>query len=441
MNDDDIIQRLRSALDEVADTSAGEPVPSAPSVREGFGRGRWIAIAAAVALIGAATVVLVQHRGSDEPAAGATTSPATVPTTTSPASTAAVTPTTTDTPRSTVPSNDVAWYSFDLPGFTAQAPQFDYCCKPWPAPGPDISMAWGDVRGIDHGLLLMRTKRNVANGPATFTFETYGLTKAQAVGLEKQITPGSGLPYVLPDPSMQLLGNGLLGDGNLISQTWTSGGSKVLVTVGDYQTQLYALTRTTGWTTTPVAGLLAYRADDDMGSNFIWQTPRGQWATMHIDIELSKHIDEILAALKPAPAPADPAVSTTTTVGTGTSASSVAGTLTMARTGLIANVSTEQTTGSGWFLAPKSVDPSSATSKTPAALTWSQQSAPTGEAVPSFRVGDQLRWTARDGSVTVFTVTAVVHLPPYARGGPMGALVLRVQEIDATPTQVYARRG
>ena len=443
MNDDDIIQRLRSALDEVADAPAsGEAIVDTPHVRESFGATRWIAVAAAVLLIGTASVVLVQRRGSDDPSSSATTSAATNPTTTSGTSP-------TSTPRTTVLSDPgfstPSWYTFDLPWLTAGTPEFDHCCKPWPAPGPDLAMAWGELLGIDRGVMVLRAHRTLTGGPATLTYSTFGMTKAQAVALEKQVTEGSGLPYVLADPSMQLIGNGMYGDGSLVSQAWTNGSNTVALSVGDYRGQLELFTTNAGnVTTTTVAGHPALRFDDDMGSSFVWQNPPGTWSTLHIDIGLSKRIDEILGAVQPAHLPDEQAQPTTTTVDAATSTPGVAGELSLARTGLDVRVSTEQTTGSGWFLATKSVDPASATSSAPAALTWSQQSAPTGEAVPSFRVGDHLRWTARDGSVTAFTVTGVVHLPANggdAVGGPTTALQLRVQEIDANPTLVFARLG
>jgi hypothetical protein len=312
MNDDDIIQRLRNALDEVAAApsveSTGESIVDAPHVRESFGLTRWIAVAAAVLLIGLATVALVQRSGSSNDDKASASTPAPNPTSTVPAST-------TDTPRSTLPVNDTGWYSINLSWLTPGTPVIEECCKRGPPPGSDVTMAWGDDNGIDQGLLVMRAKRSNTGGPATLTFSTYGMTKARAIALEKEITEGSGLPYVLPDSSMQLLGNGLAGDGNLVSQAWTNGANTVALSVGDYRGQLDLFTTNAGSVTpTQLGRAAALRFDDDMGTTFVWRPPTGSWATLHIDIGLAKRIDEILAAIQPAPVPTAAQSPTTTTI-------------------------------------------------------------------------------------------------------------------------------
>lgn len=323
MNDEELVARLRSALDEIVATPNDpfdEPRGPLVGVRSTSTRmtaARWMATAAAVVLVAGGVTAMVVRRSGDHP--GTAPLPSSL-------STTATLDTTTTTPTPTTPTSlllefsNAAWYTLALGGdFTPGQVTIESCCIPRPAPGPDSVVAWADMSGIEHGLLLLTDHRAGIDTPAALTYTYAAMTAARAAALEAQVVPGAGLPYVLPDPSMRFVASGMGGAGALVSQTYTSGGSQVGLAVGDYRGQLDALTHGELHSIS-VAATTGYRADDDLGTTVVWQTPAGTWATLHIGIALSKDIDTILAALRPAtlPGEATPTNSATLYVGVGT---------------------------------------------------------------------------------------------------------------------------
>jgi len=147
--DDEVIGRLRSALDEVHSADASAPMPIAAGARP-TPNGRWFAIAAAVALVAVGVAAIAVNRG--RPAPGSTDS---------------LTATTTIEPPTTVPTVeeiDPNWFELKLADFTAGPLRTEACCPPVPAPGPATVMAWGDVNGLDHGVLLLTATPKLDGG-------------------------------------------------------------------------------------------------------------------------------------------------------------------------------------------------------------------------------------------------------------------------------------
>ena len=125
-------------------------------------------------------------------------------------------------------------------------------------------------------------------------FAHAAMTDERADALAEQVVPGSGLPYVLPDPSMQLLGNGFVGDGFRVDQTYTADNERVELSVGDYRGQLDLLATGLPFAATTVAGRTAYRFEVDGVTWLVWQTPAGTWGTMAISAGLADRADEII---------------------------------------------------------------------------------------------------------------------------------------------------
>lgn len=316
MNDEELVARLRSALDEIVATP-NDPFdePSGPlvgmrSTSTRMTTARWMATAAAVVLVAGGVTAMVLRRSGDHP--GTAPLPSGL-------STTATLDTTPVTPTSVLLEfSKAAWYTLALGGdFTPGQVTIESCCVP--RPEADTVVAWADTSGIEHGLLLLTDHRAGLDPTAALTYTYAGMTAARAAALEAQVVPGSGLPYVLPDPSMRFLASGMGGAGALVSQSYTSGGSQVGLAVGDYRGQLDALTHGELHGIS-VAATTGYRADDDLGTTVVWRTPAGTWATLHIGIALSKDIDTIVAALRPAPLPgaAPPTTNSTLYVGVGT---------------------------------------------------------------------------------------------------------------------------
>ena len=132
ITDDDVIARMRSALDEVAadiDHELGAEVAPMPAPRPVAGR--WLAVAAAAVLVVGGVAAIAVNRGHDAPARPRRT------------------PTALHRPdhrhAGRTPS---ARYVLSLPGLVAAQPlETEQCCPPTPAPGPTLVMAWGATSG------------------------------------------------------------------------------------------------------------------------------------------------------------------------------------------------------------------------------------------------------------------------------------------------------
>jgi hypothetical protein len=321
MNDEQTIDRLRAALDEVvagAPASDGLHVTVPVAARRRVGA-RVLVGAAAVLAVVAVTGWLVVRRDAEPltPVATDTSTPTTVPATTIP-----------------VATNFFAIVSPDLfPGEIDHRP----CCGSLP-PQPQVVMAWaangdpfvGDARG---GLLTLTelpagmsiepevTAYDRSLDGATLRFRSFGLTTVAMRALADQVVPGSGLPYVLPDPSMQLVALGTAGVGERRTQEYRNDAGVVTLSVGDYQGELDALTYPeppNAVTAVEIAGNPGYRVDLFNGSVLLlWRVAAtGQWGSVSIPPALAHRADGIAAAIVASPVPVGDTTTTTTTVAT-----------------------------------------------------------------------------------------------------------------------------
>lgn len=315
MNDDELLTRLRAALDEVHDAApagdgAGAVRLTGTSVLRTSRRG-WLAVAAAaVVLVAGLGVVLAQRGGKQSigPAASDSAPESTIP--------------------ATAPPDGAEWYVLDLEGFTAQPERFEDCCPPTPAPGPATVMVWVDVNGIDRGVLMLTMTPAMVDVPATGAtgpqpdWSWAMMPDDRAATLISEAVPGSGVPYVLPSQSMRLAGVGLLGMGSSRTQWWSSGAETVAISVGDYRGQ-FGQFDPLQWSATTVAGHAGLRRRDDSGAAYVWQTPSGQWATVAISAGLADREDEIIGRIRPKVSePTTPVTTESTTPATPTPTSS-----------------------------------------------------------------------------------------------------------------------
>ncbi|MBI4932303.1 MAG: hypothetical protein HY828_00380, partial [Actinobacteria bacterium] len=295
MNDDELIARLRTALDEVTATSPAAAAPELRTARPDHPAGRWIAIAAATVLvIGAVAAIGVNLANRDDTGASDTVAP----NTTEPVS------------EATVLAQPAAWAVLASQDLVPGGISVEECCDSFPPPEPATVMAWGSVDGLEHGLLLLTTTNGTDPSPQ---FASNGFSAERVQELTSKVVPGSGLPFVLPDDGVTVLGVGLEGTGRLVSQTYSNDQGSVTVSVGDYRGQLTPLI-TNGLRTVliPSFGVKGYRADLDGGGAYIvWQMPDGQWATMDVPPALADRFDGLVAALGPADSPITESIDTT----------------------------------------------------------------------------------------------------------------------------------
>lgn len=284
LTDEQVVDRLRMALDEVATA----PVPETTNVvtlrREERHAGRWLAVAAATVLVAAGVTALAVRNGNDQ-------APATTP-----APTTTPTPVTTEAPTTTaVPPEGVTMpIAIDSPDFVAGE------VTPVSQSGMGgVSMAW--VRSDGGAVLTLRMSPDDVQPYLT----GYGLTDAEIADLGAQIVPGSGLPYLLPVDGWEMTGLGQPFGGSWLEQTFTPAVTDPLssyiptvqLTVGDYRGQLEALSQ---GQVTPVTihGDSGWRVDLADGTVVIWKLgSTGEWAQMIVAPELSNQVDALVAAI------------------------------------------------------------------------------------------------------------------------------------------------
>ncbi|MEN9645199.1 MAG: hypothetical protein RL238_1868 [Actinomycetota bacterium] len=197
-----------------------------------------------------------------------------------------------------------SWYELDLPGFTAEAATYTPCCPPTPAPGPATVMAWRSLDAPYGGILTLTATPQIDGSEPVLTYAWTDMSDERAAELQAKVVPGSGLPYVLDDPSMELVGNGFAVFGELTSQRYTSEAGTVELRVGDYAGQLERLTHNEHASAT-VAGSPADVVDTPAGPVVVWRLTNGDWAELIISDGLRDRVEEILAALRSAHRPSE----------------------------------------------------------------------------------------------------------------------------------------
>ncbi|MEY4176027.1 MAG: hypothetical protein RI900_3192 [Actinomycetota bacterium] len=287
MNDDELIERMRAALDEVATTAVPtDEMPLATAVPSS--RGRWMAVAAAAVLVAGGVAAIALNRGADD------STSVTAPTTSLSTTTASTIP---------VTAGEGSWYELDLPGFTAEEATYTPCCPPTPAPGPATVMAWGSLESPLGGVLTLTATPAIDDAEPTLIYAWTDMTDERAQELQSKVVPGSGLPFVLDDLTMGVLGIGFAGMGELTAQRYTSADGTIQLRIGDYTGQYDHLINAAHVAIT-VDGLPGYVVDTPAGRVVLWQPAAGDWAELIISAGVARSTEEIVAALRPAPRPA-----------------------------------------------------------------------------------------------------------------------------------------
>lgn len=297
MNDEQVVQRLRSALDEVANTAV--PVPGERTVRGGLPAMRWVAIAASgVLVVGAAVAVAVNWRHSNTTNSGSSDAPG-LTTTIAPPPTF---------PPTTAP-NDLA-----MPYFLATAdlapgersfgkPCCDQMVLAWARngdPAQGFLVAAQDMSDSPQPPNTTPTATIVAIGDATLVVDSFGLTVEERDALAAQIVPGSGLPWVLPVDEWQFLA--MSGPGTVEWTGQSFGAGEVMIKAGVGADVFFTLAAAPTVRTVTVAGLPGWAFDYTDGYTVVlWQHPEsGRWVTMEIGIDLADRVDALIAAVVPA---------------------------------------------------------------------------------------------------------------------------------------------
>jgi hypothetical protein len=347
-DDEQIIKRLRSALDEVATAARQEERAMMPFKSPSGVPRRWIAIAAASLLLIGGAVFALARRDGDEPAAPADTvaptSPGTVVTT--PASTApdagpgtsianTTEPATTVAPSTTAPAAAMPWFELDAPGFTAGSiehvdgdPANPYLVQSWAVTQEDgpgflsVSMRQGLEPGIegDYTSEDVTVPEGVAyflrpNGPdgtgpldwgyelrwfhddgSAWLFQSSGLSRERLVELATEAVPGSGLPMVIDDPDLAVLSSGVV-TGGLVAQQYTDDGQgHLMLWVEQEGRGIIDLISAANIIPTTVDGTPGYAAL--MGDNQVfvtWDAGNGWWGHLTIGRALSRAADGLIA--------------------------------------------------------------------------------------------------------------------------------------------------
>ncbi len=131
----------------------------------------------------------------------------------------------------------------------------------------------------------------------------FGLTPDRLKALTLAIQPGSGLPFILPDPGMTFIGFNTAEDGfESIAQDWILDGSHLMlaVTTGGLAQQLADVAPASIVERT-IAGVQGYAITLTNGQvNLAWPTDNAdRWGSLRISPALASRVDEILAAITP----------------------------------------------------------------------------------------------------------------------------------------------
>jgi hypothetical protein len=135
-----------------------------------------------------------------------------------------------------------------------------------------------------------------------WTVTNFGLTPERLTELTLAIQPGSGLPYVLPDPAMTFVGFNTAGSYESIRQDWTLDGSHLVlaVTNGGLAQQLADQVPVSIVERT-IAGKQGYAITRTNGQiDLLWPTDTpDRWASLIVGPPLADRVDEIVAAITP----------------------------------------------------------------------------------------------------------------------------------------------
>lgn len=325
LDDAAVISRLRDALDEVtAEPVAARPAAGAAGGRSAVSAGRWLAIAAAVALIGGGITAIVVNRNHQGGGSSADSTP-TVPT--EPSLIRTVVPWFTLAAANLAPgeithpsselSPDTAMYQawrvqgdgsdgflFASAYFTGDgaAPIVDEGGTVEELADVPDGQAWLAFEPAEGDQFVAPSLWWARSDGSTWVFQQQGLYSAvsdnQWVDLVFAAQPGSGVPIVLPDPRATLLIVGS-GNGTIITQPYTgvSGGSAEL-TVSDGPASLAGLIGATDVSDVTVAGHAGWKAVTSDGKTIVvWDAGDGYWGLLVLSAELAEQADGIITGI------------------------------------------------------------------------------------------------------------------------------------------------
>ncbi|MBI5090103.1 MAG: hypothetical protein HZB15_14910, partial [Actinobacteria bacterium] len=335
-HDDEIIRRLRSALDEVAAGARQEERAMMPFTSPSGRPRRWLAIAAASLLLVGGAVFALSRRDDEEPAAPADTSVPAAPATTSVETTAPPT----SVSVTTVPATTTPWFSLGAPGFTAGSIQQNASAPS----GGQLVESWAVEQGESDGFVSVAIEQGLTpgvegdytsepvavpegtayflrpNGPdgpldwgyelrwfhddgSAWLFQSSGLTRERLIELATKAVPGSGLPMVIDDAALTVLSSGVI-RGDRVAQEYTGDGGTVTVWVEQEGAGIRELISAANIIPTTVAGTPGYAAlMNDNSINVTWDTGTGWWGHLTISPELSRGADGLIAEVAAADFP------------------------------------------------------------------------------------------------------------------------------------------
>ena len=135
-----------------------------------------------------------------------------------------------------------------------------------------------------------------------WTVSNFGLTAERLKALTLAIQPGSGLPYVLPDPSMAFIGFNTAEAYQSVRQDWTLGEHflELGVFTGGLAQQLADAVPVSVVERT-IAGAQGYVISMTNGQvELVWPTGDGDhWGSLQLNPALADRLDEIVAAITP----------------------------------------------------------------------------------------------------------------------------------------------
>ena len=327
---DQVIARMRSALDELTAGVSAEPLETVrPAVATPRRRATWLGVAAATLLLAGGAVWALSTRSDDPVASPRETTPVTTvgeaTTTIAPETTA---PTGVETPEFTITSARLTpgpvsepskgpgsqdgpfFLSWRIEGGGSEgflfATVYDELDLPnaqsvdqLDPPVGDAQLVWPTVADDEVAVPWIRWVRPEGGVWTFFTLGLYsGVASNNWIDLVFEAVPGSGLPIVIPDERATFLSFGMPST-TVITQAFTSiDAGTVDLTVTDGGAALFTLIGATDVRAITVAGTGGWRGTYADGHvEVVWDAGGGWWGLLGISPELADQADDIVASV------------------------------------------------------------------------------------------------------------------------------------------------
>lgn len=278
ITDDDVILRVRTALDEVERTPVVTHQPAMASARSTTARTLTIAASLLLVIGGGAAVWAVTRNGGPSDAGQSAESP--------------IQPATTPVPfgyvlADSVPMQTTTWAMEPATTTVVWAATAD------PRPRILVMRATPVDPQVSPVTGLSTTIRTV--GDTALAFDAYGIDPVTLDGLIKAVEPGSGVPWVLPVDGWRMAT--MSSPGRVTSQTYENG--LVFSARSDasgWMNVVYA----TSLESTVVAGQPGWKARfQEGGVTVMWPGADDLWYTLDIPTELVPETDALIANVQP----------------------------------------------------------------------------------------------------------------------------------------------